>query len=113
MTDESSPQLVREDDTGSFGLYHPDDHVIETYVGDDREELHGEYYGENWHNAESDDLQAEIEAAINDVREDIEDLRGRELTDEQERELDRLELRVESHENTLELVKEATDEHHS
>lgn len=113
MPSDSSPILVREEDTGSFGLYHPDEHVIETYIGNDREEIHGEYYGENWHDADSEDLRAEIEADIEDVHGDIEDLRETDLTEEQERELDRLELRLESRENVLELAKEIDDEHDS
>lgn len=109
MTSDTSPILVRNEDTGSFGLYHPDEHVIETYIGNDHEEIHGAYYGENWHDAEQEDLHASIEAAIEDARDDIEELRGCDLTDEQERELERLELRLESHENTLQLAKEVHD----
>lgn len=109
MSDDS-PVLVREEETGAFGLYHPDENVIETYIGDDREEIAGEYYGHNWHDAEEGELTASIEVDIEGVRDVIEELREQPLAEEQERVLDQYESRLESHENVLDLVQEVLED---
>lgn len=109
MASEDNPVIVQEEDTGNFGLYHPEEDVIETYVGNDREEIPGAYVDVNWHQTEEEDLQRSIKADIEDVREQINDLRSRDLSDEQERELERLDSRLDSQENVLNLVEEVGD----
>jgi hypothetical protein len=101
--------LVREEESDSYGLYHPDDNRIETYVGNDKHEVAGEYYGVNWHDADYDSFQEELRTKIDDVQEDIQDLRGRELTTEQEAELDRLESRLTTYEKFAEIAREAEE----
>jgi hypothetical protein len=105
----SGPILVQEEESGSYGLYHPDDNRIETYVGNDKHEVHGEYYGVNWHDADYDTFQDELRTKIDDVREDIQDLRGRELTSDQAAELDRLESRLTGYEKFAEIAREADE----
>lgn len=107
---DNDPQLVRDDNTGNFGIYKPDQHVIETYIGDDRHEVHGHLVGENWHPVEQDELTESIEADIAEVREDMIEFNERDLGDEQARELERLESRLESYERILELVRELQEQ---
>lgn len=100
------PQLVRNDDADVWGLYHPDRDVIEAAVGDVTHEIPGESLGVNWYQTEEVALRASIGADIQAVRADIENLIGGELTDEQRQELERLELKLESHEKVLEIAQE-------
>jgi hypothetical protein len=106
---DPDPILVQEEESGNYGLYHPDDNRIETYIGNDKHEVYGEYYGETWHDADYDIFQDELHTKINDVQEDIQDLRGRELTAEQETELDRLESRLTSYEKFVDIAREADE----
>jgi hypothetical protein len=103
---DSDPILVQEEESGNYGLYHPDDNRIETYIGNDKHEVHGEYYGVNWHDADYDTFQDELRTKIDDVRKDVQDLRGRELTADQEAELDRLESRLTRYANFAEIAHE-------
>lgn len=102
----SEPTLVRNDDADAWGVYYPEANRIEAAVGDEIQEIHGDYLGVNWHHAEQEDLRASIEADIETVRKDIEELRECELTEEQEQELARVELKLESHETVLEIARE-------
>jgi len=107
---EEDPILVQEQDTGEYGVCYPDEGVIETYDGDERVELDVDSLsGKHWHSADQDELRASIDADIEEVREEIAALRGSGLTDAQARQLDRLESRLDSQENTLELIREAND----
>ena len=106
---DPDPTLVQEENSGSYGLYYPDDNRIETYIGNDKHEVHGEYYGETWHDADYDTFQDELRTNIDAVRADIQELRGRELTSEQEAELDRLESQLESYEKFVEIAREADE----
>lgn len=109
MSDDS-PRIVREEKAGQWGLYHPDENVIETYDGADKKEIPDiGRIGEIWNDAGEGDLAASIEEDIRDVREDVETLREQDLTEEQRDELARLTSRLESMENTLDLVEEVQD----
>lgn len=100
-------QLVKND-AGQWGVYYPDRDVIETAVGDEIEEVPGRYLEHHWGRAEEQDLRQSIEADIETVRADIEELRDRDLTEEQETELGRLEIRLESYETVLEIAREVS-----
>lgn len=106
---EGDPVLVQEQDTGEYGLRYPGKDVIETYDGDERVLVDGSDPAENWQETDEDELRTGLKSDIEEVREGIHELRAGELTDQQERELDRLESRLESQANLLSLLKEVDD----
>lgn len=108
---EGKPVLVQERGTGEYGLHYPDAGVIETYDGNERVELDVDALaGENWEEADVEDLQASVDAEIEEARKEIDELRSRDLSDVQEQELDRIESRLDSQANVLELVREVADD---
>lgn len=104
MTDDL--QLVREDATGDFGLHRPAENVIETYLGDERHDVPDYLLGQNWHPVEEAELRESIETDIAAVREEIADLRERDLSDEQAATLREAESRLASYERVLEIARE-------
>jgi len=106
---EDGPILVHDTETDQYGLFRPSDSVVETHVGGECVEMPAETLPEHIHEADEAELQASLEADIQEVREEIEELREQDLTDEQARELDRLESRLEQQESVLEFVAEVDD----
>lgn len=106
---ESGPVLVQEQDTGEYGLRYPGKDVVETYDGDERILVDGSNPAENWEEADADELRTGLKSDIKEVRAELEELRERDLSDEQEQELNRLESRLESQARILEIVEEVED----
>lgn len=77
---EDGVVLLREDETGRFGLYYPEDERVVTYDGAIKVEFQGPGILYGWGEADGQDLRESIESDIAEVSEDIETLREEDLT---------------------------------
>lgn len=102
----NEPKLVKHESQDTLGIYWPEQHVIEFYIDDEREEMHGDCLGDIWLETNQLNAAKSVQKDIDRIRDEIDSIKDEQLTEDQKRELRNMGYELDAKENTLQVIRE-------